>query len=205
VWHSDSGSHPLIGGIVDPISKSTIILQTGEGTKVVQDPVTGRPKVVTKVLNRVASVIQSNSFALCAPWPPDPPTVDFVKREPTGIRDVGWQTVSGIRLHGIRVAVSGPSPLSIEERLEEDYYDRYRPDPDDLRADRLVIYKFNDEIDARVELVNIRFDEPDPSLFRIPSNFKIGTQVEFWSELTDLRDAFEKSPTLTPAAPDLRK
>jgi hypothetical protein len=108
-------------------------------------------------------------------------------------------------MHGIRVAESGPSALSMAERLQEEYHERYRPEPDDLRADRLVIYRFKDETDARVELVNIQFDEPDPSLFRIPPNFKIGTQAEFWSELTDLRKAFQESSTPSPEVSDLRK
>lgn len=201
VWHAGSG-FPAESTILDPVAHNMISLLTGEDIALVRNPVTGREEYVTKILNRGASVIEVNSFGYCAPWPPDLPTFDYSKREPSGLRDVGWQTVSGVRLHGFRVAISGKDwlPLTMPERLEEKYAERYRTEPDDLRADRLVIYRWSAELGSRMELTNIKLVEPDSSLFRIPSNYKIETEDEFRDEYWKLREAFESSAKASLAA-----
>lgn len=185
VWHSTfGGGSPHLEGIDDPVAHRSILLQTAYSTSMVWNRSSDKNEFVATPLHRGATIWDMHDFSACSPWPPSLPTLDFVRREPEGLRDIGWLAVSGLQLHGYRVAISGVSQetATITERMEQNYMERYRTQPDDLGADRLVLLR-SPNSDQRFELINLKLVEPDPALFQIPSEFKIETQVEFFDDV----------------------
>jgi hypothetical protein len=139
-----------------------------------------------------------------SPWPPDPPSLDNAgthgKKGLPGIEDAGWISLDGLSLHGYCVASvlewkdQGRAQVDLIERLKNKYVCRYRTDPDDLQADRYT-FSVNRLSSRKVRIVlrNIKLGDPDPSLFKIPTEYKFETQEEFDEELQKLTEDFESS------------
>ena len=207
--------------IEDPVAHQQVRLLTGSDTFEVVDPSTNERKTTTRILNHGAIVtpyprtIRDGIVVAWSkpysPWPPDPPSLDFAgthgKNLP-GIEDAGWITVDGLSLHGYRTASvlegkdQGRAQVNLVERLKDIYVCRYRTEPDDLHADRYTLgaNRFSSR-EVRVVLRNIKLVDPDPSLFKIPAEYKVETQDEFDDELQRLETASEASANAKTLSP----